>query len=47
MGYFKQKSSKRVPEIADLNLWIEKKRGGKVRVKGPVSYTHLTLPTIE
>tara|TARA_B100001057_G_C22106158_1_gene665102 strand:+ start:183 stop:350 length:168 start_codon:yes stop_codon:yes gene_type:complete len=34
VGYFKQKSSKRVPEIADLNLWIEKKRGGKVRVKG-------------
>ena len=22
-----------MPEIADLNLWLEKKRAGKVRVK--------------
>ena len=23
-----------MPELADLNLWLEKKRAGKIRVKG-------------
>jgi len=33
VGYFELKSKKRIPEIADLNLWLEKKRAGKVRIK--------------
>ena len=33
VGYFEAKSSKRVPELADLNLWLEKKRAGRVRVR--------------
>lgn len=33
VGYFELKSKKRTPEIADLNLWLEKKRAGKVRIK--------------
>lgn len=33
VGYFEPKSKKRTPEIADLNLWLEKKRAGKVRIK--------------
>ena len=33
VGYFEAKSKKRVPELADLNLWLEKKRAGRIRVK--------------
>lgn len=33
VGYFELKSDKRVPEIADLNNWLTKKRAGSVRVK--------------
>ena len=34
IGYFEAKSKKHPPEIADLNLWLQKKvRGAKVRVR--------------
>lgn len=32
VGYFEAKSKKNVPEIADINMWLQKKRT-KVRIK--------------
>ena len=33
IGYFEWKNGKSTPEIADLNLWLEKKHEKKVKVQ--------------